>query len=106
LRGEERVGTPQGDTCAVPPPGFAVTARTAASPVAAMEDQRRGRYGVQFHPEVLHTEHGMEVLRRFLVAAGCRPDWTMRAIIEEQVSRSPEQIGPGRAICGRPRGGG
>jgi len=89
-----------GDTCTVPPPGFAVTARTAGSPVAAMEDQRSGRYGVQFHPEVLHTEHGMEVLRRFLAAAGCRPDWTMRSIIEEQVARIREQVGPARAICG------
>src|SRR5215472_17816175 len=87
LPGEQQVWMSHGDTCTVPPPGFAVTARTAASPVAAMEDQRRGRYGVQFHPEVLHTEHGMEVLRRFLSAAGCRPDWTMRSIIEEQVAR-------------------
>jgi len=65
-----------------------------------MEDQRRGRYGVQFHPEVLHTEHGTEVLRRFLAAAGCCPTWTMRSIIEEQVARIREQVGPARAICG------
>jgi GMP synthase (glutamine-hydrolysing) len=100
LPGEQQVWMSHGDTCTVPPPGFAVTARTAGSPVAAMEDQRRGRYGVQFHPEVLHTEHGMEVLRRFLAAAGCRPDWTMRSIIEEQVARIREQVGPARAICG------
>jgi GMP synthase (glutamine-hydrolysing) len=100
LPGEQQVWMSHGDTCTVPPPGFAVTARTAASPVAAVEDQRRGRYGVQFHPEVLHTEHGMEVLRRFLAAAGCRPDWTMRSIIEEQVARIREQVGAARAICG------
>ena len=100
LPGEQQVWMSHGDTCTVPPPGFAVTARTAGSPVAAMEDQRSGRYGVQFHPEVLHTEHGMEVLRRFLAAAGCRPDWTMRSIIEEQVARIREQVGPARAICG------
>ena len=100
LPGEQQVWMSHGDTCTVPPPGFAVTARTAGSPVAAIEDQRRGRYGVQFHPEVLHTEHGMEVLRRFLAAAGCRPDWTMRSIIEEQVARIREQVGPARAICG------
>jgi GMP synthase (glutamine-hydrolysing) len=100
LPGEQQVWMSHGDTCTVPPPGFAVTARTAGSPVAAMEDQRQGRYGVQFHPEVLHTEHGMEVLRRFLAAAGCRPEWTMRSIIEEQVARIREQVGPARAICG------
>ncbi len=80
--------------------GSTVTARTAASPVAAMEDSGRGLYGVQFHPEVLHTEHGMEVLRRFLDAAGCRPDWTMRSIIDEQVARIRDQVGGARAICG------
>ncbi|HEY6275273.1 MAG TPA: glutamine-hydrolyzing GMP synthase [Streptosporangiaceae bacterium] len=89
-----------GDTCTVPPPGFAVIARTAATPVAAMEDPARGLYGVQFHPEVLHTEHGLEVLRRFLAAAGCRPGWTMRSIIDEQTARIAEQVGGGRAICG------
>jgi GMP synthase (glutamine-hydrolysing) len=88
------------DTCTAPPPGFAVTARTAVTPVAAIEAPGRGLYGVQFHPEVLHTEHGMDVLRRFLAAAGCRPGWTMRSIIDEQTARIAEQIGAGRAICG------
>jgi GMP synthase (glutamine-hydrolysing) len=96
----QQVWMSHGDTCTAPPPGFAVTARTAATPVAAVEDPRRGLYGVQFHPEVRHTEHGMEVLRRFLAAAGCRPDWTMRSIIDEQVTRVAAQIGDGRAICG------
>ena len=83
----QQVWMSHGDTAVVAPPGFTVTAGTAASVVAAMEDTGRGLYGVQFHPEVLHTEHGMEVLRRFLKAAGCRPDWTMRSIIDEQVAR-------------------
>jgi GMP synthase (glutamine-hydrolysing) len=96
----QHVWMSHGDTCTVPPPGFAVTARTAATPVAAVEDPGRGLYGVQFHPEVRHTEHGMEVLRRFLAAAGCRPDWTMQSIIDEQVTRVAAQIGDGRAICG------
>jgi GMP synthase (glutamine-hydrolysing) len=100
LPGPLQVWMSHGDTAVVPPPGFAVTARTAASPVAAMEDPARGLYGVQFHPEVLHTEHGMEVLRRFLAAAGCRPDWTMRSIIDEQVARIRAQVGGARAICG------
>ena len=100
LPSPQQVWMSHGDTCTVAPPGFAVTARTAASPVAAVEDPRRGRYGVQFHPEVAHTPAGLEVLRRFLVAAGCRQDWTMRGIIDEQVALIAEQVGDGRAICG------
>ena len=89
-----------GDTCATAPPGFAVTATTAGTPVAAAEDRARHLYGVQFHPEVLHTAHGLEILRRFLEAAGCRPTWTMRGVIEEQTERIAAQVGQGRAICG------
>ncbi|HEY7431309.1 MAG TPA: glutamine-hydrolyzing GMP synthase [Streptosporangiaceae bacterium] len=89
-----------GDTATAAPPGFEVIARTAATPVAAVEDGARRRYGVQFHPEVLHTEHGMQVLRRFLAAAGCHANWTTGSIIDEQVSRIASQIGGARAICG------
>ncbi len=89
-----------GDTCAAPPPGFTVTASTAGTPVAAAEQPARGLYGVQFHPEVLHTEHGMQVLRKFLAASGCRPTWTMHSIVAEQVARIKDQVGDGRAICG------
>jgi len=96
----QQVWMSHGDTCTEPPPGFAVTARTAATPAAAVEDRGRGLYGVQFHPEVRHTDHGMEVLRRFLAAAGCRPGWTMQSIIGEQVTRVAAQIGDSRAICG------
>ncbi len=87
-------------TCSVPPPGFTLTARTESAPVAAMEDHARGLYGVQFHPEVMHTEHGMEVLRHFLAAAGCRPSWTMVNIVEESVEAVRTQVGDKRAICG------
>jgi GMP synthase (glutamine-hydrolysing) len=96
----QQVWMSHGDTCTVAPPGFAVTARTAATPVAAVEAPGRGLYGVQFHPEVLHTEHGLEVLRRFLAAAGCRPDWVTRSIIDEQTARIADQVGGARAICG------
>jgi GMP synthase (glutamine-hydrolysing) len=89
-----------GDTATVAPPGFTVTAHTASTPVAAMEDPGRGLYGVQFHPEVAHTEHGTEILRRFLDAAGCRPAWTTCGVIDEQVHAVREQVGGGRAICG------
>jgi GMP synthase (glutamine-hydrolysing) len=100
LPSPQQVWMSHGDTCTAPPPGFAVTARTAASPVAAVEDAGRGLYGVQFHPEVVHTPAGAEVLRRFLAAAGCRQDWTMRGIIDEQVASIAAQVGGGRAICG------
>jgi GMP synthase (glutamine-hydrolysing) len=100
LPARQQVWMSHGDTCATAPPGFAVTARTGGTPVAAAEDQARQLYGVQFHPEVLHTEHGMELLRRFLAAAGCRPTWTMRGVIEEQTERIAAQVGGGRAICG------
>jgi GMP synthase (glutamine-hydrolysing) len=100
LPAEQQVWMSHGDTCAAPPPGFTVTARTAGTPVAAAEDPARGFYGVQFHPEVLHTAHGMEMLRQFLAAAGCRPNWTMRGVIEEQTERIAAQVGDGYAICG------
>jgi GMP synthase (glutamine-hydrolysing) len=90
-----------GDTCTAAPPGFTVTARTEATPVAAAEDPGRGLYGVQFHTEVMHTDQGLEVLRRFLAAAGCPATWTVGSIVDEQVSAIRAQIGPdGRAICG------
>jgi GMP synthase (glutamine-hydrolysing) len=74
---------------------------TAGSPVAAFEDLDRRFAGVQFHPEVLHTEHGQAVLEHFLYdVAGCRPTWTMVNIVEEQVDRIRLQVGGKRAICG------
>jgi GMP synthase (glutamine-hydrolysing) len=99
LPASQQVWMSHGDSCAAPPSGFAVTARTAGTPVAAAEDEARALYGVQFHPEVLHTPHGMAVLRRFLQAAGCRPTWTMRGVIEEQTERIAARVGDGYAIC-------
>jgi GMP synthase (glutamine-hydrolysing) len=96
----QQVWMSHGDTCAVAPPGFTVTGRTAGTPVAAAEDAARRLYGVQFHPEVLHTAHGMQMLRQFLAAAGCKQDWTMRGVIEEQTERIAAQVGDGYAICG------
>jgi GMP synthase (glutamine-hydrolysing) len=100
LPAHQQVWMSHGDTCTAPPLGFAVIGRTAATPVAAVEDPDRRLYGVQFHPEVLHTQQGMLILRRFLEAAGCRPNWTMRGIIEEQTERVTDLIGDGGAICG------
>src|SRR5207237_407738 len=75
------------------PDGFAVTASTPTTPAAAFESPARGFYGVQFHPEVVHTPQGQEGLRRFLYdACGCRPTWTRSSIIESQVQAVPEQL--------------
>jgi GMP synthase (glutamine-hydrolysing) len=96
----QRVWMSHGDTATQAPPGFTVTAKTEATPVAAVENQDQGLYGVQFHPEVMHTEHGQRILARFLELAGCRPSWTMLNIVEEQVAAIRAQVGDGRAICG------
>ncbi len=98
--GKQQVWMSHGDTCTAAPPGFRVTARTAATPVAAVENPDRRLFGVQFHPEVMHTEYGTRVLARFLELAGCRPSWTMLNIVEDQVAAIREQVGGGRAICG------
>ena len=100
LPGSQQVWMSHGDACAAAPAGFAVTGRTAGAAVAAAEDAGRRLFGVQFHPEVLHTRHGMEVLRRFLEAAGCRGDWTMRGVIDEQTELIRAQVGADRAIAG------
>ncbi|PZG13286.1 glutamine-hydrolyzing GMP synthase [Nonomuraea aridisoli] len=88
-----------GDSVAAAPEGFLVTASTRQTPVAAFEHTGRGLYGVQFHPEVLHTEHGQAVLKRFLEVAGCRPTWTMLNIVEDSIEAVRRQVGDGRAIC-------
>ena len=83
------------------PEGFEVVAATADVPAAAFEHRQRGIYAVQFHPEVVHTPHGQDVLKHFLYdACGCRPTWTMSSIIETSVEAIRSQVGEGRAICG------
>ena len=98
---EQSVWMSHGDAVAAAPDGFAVTAVTDGAPVAAFEDLDRGLAGVQFHPEVLHTAHGQEVLQHFLYdIAGVRPTWTMTNVIEEQVAAIRAQVGDKRVICG------
>ena len=101
LPSQQSVWMSHGDSVAQAPPGFQVTASTEATPVAAFEDRGRGLYGVQFHPEVLHSEHGQEVLRRFLIeAAGCSPTWTMDNVVEQQLAAIRLQVGDRRVLCG------
>ncbi|MGP0102388.1 MAG: glutamine-hydrolyzing GMP synthase [Solirubrobacteraceae bacterium] len=89
------------DTVFEPPPGFRALASSNGSPVAAVEDPEREIYGIQFHPEVVHTPYGEEILTRFLTEiCGCDPTWSAASIVEEQVRRIREQVGDGRVICG------
>lgn len=100
LQPRETVWMSHSDTVTAAPPGFAVTARTDAVPVAAFEDPSRGLYGVQFHPEVAHTPRGMDILKRFLFeACGLLPEWTPTNVIERATSRIRLQVGEARAIC-------
>ena len=89
-----------GDCVTAAPEGFTVTAGSPAAPVAAFEDVSRRLAGVQFHPEVAHTPHGQEVLRRFLYdIAGIEPTWTSNNIIEEQVEAIRARVGSKRVLC-------
>ncbi len=89
------------DTVVAPPAGAVVTGTSQATPVAAFEDEERKLYGVQFHPEVVHTPHGQDLLKNFLYdIAGAPPAWTPAAVIEEQVERIRAQVGSNRVICG------
>ncbi len=89
-----------GDHVQEPPPGFNVLGRTDNAPVAAMGNPERRIYGVQFHPEVVHTPLGSEMLRNFLFnICGCRGDWTMSSFVEETIKQVREQVGDGEAVC-------
>ena len=90
-----------GDSVAAAPAGFTVLASTADTPVAAFASDERKMYGVQWHPEVKHSEFGQRVLENFLhSAAGIAPDWNSGNVIAEQVARIREQVGGARVICG------
>jgi GMP synthase (glutamine-hydrolysing) len=89
------------DTVFEPPPGFTALASSSASPVAAVEDSERGVYGIQFHPEVVHTPYGQEILTRFLTEiCGCERSWSAASIVEDQIARIRAQVGTGQVICG------
>ncbi len=90
-----------GDHVATAPPGFTVTARTDRIPVAAMANEAKRWYGVQFHPEVTHTLPGQALLRRFVTEiCGCQTLWTAAHIVDEQSGRAREQVGSDEVILG------
>ncbi|HEX2110808.1 MAG TPA: glutamine-hydrolyzing GMP synthase [Gaiellaceae bacterium] len=88
------------DSVVAAPPGARVVGASEAAPISAFEDGRRGVYAVQFHPEVVHTPYGQDVLKNFLYrVAGAPPAWTAAAVIEEETSRIRAQVGGERVLC-------
>jgi GMP synthase (glutamine-hydrolysing) len=101
LPAEQQVWMSHRDQVTGPPEGFVSVATSDGARVAAMEDRDRGLYGVQFHPEVVHTPRGEEILKRFLYdVCGATPLWTSLSIIESQIGSIRAQVGEARVICG------
>ncbi|MCZ8311488.1 MAG: glutamine-hydrolyzing GMP synthase [Magnetospirillum sp.] len=99
--GREQVWMSHGDRVTALPPGFRVVATSEGAPFAAIADDVRHFYGVQFHPEVVHTPHGAALLRNFAHrVAGLRGDWTMAAFRQQAIAKIRAQVGTGRVICG------
>jgi GMP synthase (glutamine-hydrolysing) len=100
LPAEQVVWMSHRDSVVAPPEGARVTATSPSTPIAAFEAAERALYGVQFHPEVVHTPHGMQVLKNFLYEiADAPPAWTPAAVIEEQVERIRARLGHERVMC-------
>src|SRR5688572_6535018 len=96
-----RVWASHGDDVGTVPPGFSVAATSATAPIAAMEAPQRRLYALLFHPEVAHTDHGLEILRNFAYdVCGCTGDWTIASFIEEATARIRAQVGDGKVVCG------
>ena len=101
LPAEQQCWMSHRDAVFSPPDGFAGLASSPASPVAACEDVSRDYYGIQFHPEVVHTPYGTTILEKFLrEISGCVEHWSATSVISEQVARIREQVGDGGVICG------
>jgi GMP synthase (glutamine-hydrolysing) len=98
---EQTVWMSHGDACSAAPEGFTVTAATEGAPVAAFENDAARLYGVQYHPEVLHSTHGQQLLEHFLYrGAGIEPSWTTQNVVEESIAAVRAQVGDKRVVCG------
>jgi len=98
---QQQVWMSHGDSVTSAPKGFTTTGSTAQTPIAAFESSDGKLAGVQFHPEVLHSTHGQEILRRWLIdVVECNPNWTSANIAQEQIALIKSQVGDARAICG------
>jgi GMP synthase (glutamine-hydrolysing) len=98
---EQSVWMSHGDSVAQAPDGFRVTAETVGTPVAAFEDDERRLYGLQWHPEVVHSTFGQRVIENFLTrGARLEPTWTTQGVAEELIAKVREQVGDARVICG------
>jgi GMP synthase (glutamine-hydrolysing) len=102
VRESLKVWASHGDFVAAAPPGFSVVATSANAPISAIQRPERMQFGLLFHPEVVHTEQGEQILRNFAYGVcGCRGDWTMASFVDESVARIREKVGPaGRVVCG------
>jgi len=101
VKDKEQVWMSHGDRLERMPPGFRVTGSTANTRLAVVEDRARRFYGVQFHPEVIHTKEGLKVLGNFLFPlAGLRADWTISSFVERKIKEIRETVGKGKVICG------
>src|SRR5512136_2796808 len=101
VKDKEQVWMSHGDRLEKVPPGFTVTGSTTNTRAAAIEDRARRFYGVQFHPEVIHTKEGKKVLANFLFRlAGLRAEWSMASFIERKVKEIRVLVGKGRVISG------
>lgn len=97
---EQSVWMSHGDRISSLPEGFEATARSESNPIVSMADKKRKLYGIQFHPEVIHTKHGTEILKNFLYhICQCRGDWTMAKFCEESIQKIKDDVGSDKVIC-------
>jgi GMP synthase (glutamine-hydrolysing) len=94
-----RVWMSHGDEVRKPPKGFTAVGSTESTAIAAMEERQKHLYGIQFHPEVKHTEQGVRVLTNFLDICGCRRDWNASSFVDDAVEKIRRTVGDGRVIC-------